>query len=439
MKKIFSLLLATVLSASAFALAACDSGPSKDEGGTEIEYPKLEQSEYAGTEIEFMHFWQDADAAINEMADYFEEGTGIKVKVTLSPVSSHLTSLNTKMQTNTMPDLYTMWPGATMPGYVDSGWVKDLSDYDGEWMDRMSAEAEKSCMTYDKLYIAPVNMAFMGIAYNKAIFERNNVQPPKNMAEFESLMDTLLDDSNLTYPMIWGSDCPANMIYLMALSSVYQEEPDFDAKVTAGEISFNNEAMTDLYEKLFIDWAEKGYYNAETCATLDRMSKAAAQFVLGKAAMMRLGGWDLAIIDQLVEESGGTLEYGMFPIPGADNDGTVLAAAGEAVAVNAKLSAEREGAALEFLDFFLSPAVNGEICGIINSLSPYTGVTVQAKDCITELNGYMDDSARGWNAWPLDVQNKMGECLNIVNEDGGRDAKMRVLTEHLEYLASLWK
>lgn len=439
MKKLLSLILAVFLVGSCGALYACGSGRDSggDEGNTQS-YPELEQSEYAGTTIEFMHFWQDADDAINRMAEYFEEGTGIEVTVTLSPVASHLTSLNTKMQTNTMPALYTMWPGATMPGYVDSGWVMDLTDLDAEWMDRMSEEAYNSCVTYDKLYIAPVNMAFMGIAYNKAIFERNNIEPPKDMADFERIMDVLVADQNLSYPMIWGSDCAANMIYLMALSTLYQENPDFDSQVTAGTTAFKNDTMIDIYERLFIDWPSKGYYNAETASSMDRMSASAIQFVLGNAAMMRLGGWDLANIDLLIEESGGTMEYGMFPMPGIDNDGSVLAATGEAVAVNAHLSDAERGAALEFLDFFLAPAVNAEICGLINSLSPYSGVDVQALPCISELGTYIDDTARGWTQWPLNVQNTMGECYDIVTESGGTEAKMRVLNEHLDHLADLW-
>lgn len=437
MKKFLSFFMALAMCISFLCIVACKK--PDDTSGDTSEYPTLEQSEFAGTKIEFMHFWQDADAAIRKMAEYFEEGTGITVEVTLSPVASHLTSLNTKMQTNTMPALYTMWPGPTMPGYVDSGWVMDLTDYEGEWMDRMSSDAYNSCTTYDKLYIAPVNMSFMGIAYNKEVFERNNIEPPKNMEDFERIMDVLKEDTNLSFPMIWGNDCAVNMIYLMALSTLYQEYPDFDEKVTAGEMQFKDDILVDVYERLFIDWVEAGYYNSETCATYDRMSKAAAQFVLGKTAMMRLGGWDLTIIDQLAEESGGEIEYGMFPIPGIDNDGSVLAAAGEAVAVNAKLSDAEKGAALEFLDFFLSAPVNAEMCGIVNSLSPYSGVEVEAKDCIKELNTYLDDTSRGWTNWPMDVQSKMGECLDIVTEKGGRDAKMRVLNDHLDYLASLWK
>lgn len=437
MKKIANVFLCAVLALCSLLMAAC--GGVKKDGGTTEGYPELKQSAYAGTKIEFMHFWQDADAAIKKMAKYFQDGTGIEVEVTLSPVASHLTSLNTKMQTNTMPALYTMWPGATMPGYVDSGWVMDLSDYKGEWTTRMNTDAYNSCLTNNKLYIAPVNMAFMGIAYNKKIFERNNVKPPKNMAEFENILTVLQEDSNLTYPMMWGNDCSANMIYLAALSSVYQQYPDFDAKVTSGEVAFNNDAMKSVYERLFIDWVDKGFYNSDTCASLDRMSKVAAQFVLGKTAMMRLGGWDLAIIDELIGESGMKMEYGMFPIPGADNDGSVLAAAGEAVAVNAKLSDNEKGAALEFLDFFLCPQVNAEICGIINSLSPYSGVEVEAKDCISELGTYLDNTSRGWNAWPIALQNKMGECLDIVTEKGGKEAKMKVLNSHLSTLADLWE
>lgn len=436
MRKLLSLILAVLVTGSTLALFGC--GEQDPTGGPSITYPQLEQSQYAGTSIEFMHFWQDADDAIRDAAEYFEEETGITVTVTLSPVASHLTSLNTKMQTNTMPALYTMWPGATMPGYVDSGWVMDLTDVEADWMDRINQEAYNACVVYDKLYIAPVNMAFMGIAYNKAIFERNNVEPPKDMADFERIMDVLLEDPNLTYPMIWGNDCAANYIYLMAISTLYQENPDFDSQVTAGTAAFKNDTMIDIYERLFIDWAEKGYYNAETASSMDRMSASAAQFILGNAAMMRLGGWDLANIDLLVEESGGELDYGMFPIPGIDNDGSVVAATGEAVAVNANLPEDQKGAALEFLEFFLSPEVNAQICGIINSLSPYSGVDVAALPAINELGTYIDDTSRGWTAWPMNVQNVMGECMDIVLEKGGREAKMRVLEEHLDKLASLW-
>ena len=436
MKKTLSFILAILLIGSFGVLCAC--GDKDPDPGETIVYPELEQSEYAGTTIEFLHFWQDADDAIQAAAKYFTEKTGINVTVNLSPVSTHLNSLNTRMQTNTMPALYTMWPGATMPGYVDSGWVMDLTELEAEWMDRMSQEAYNACVTYDKLYIAPVNMAFMGIAYNKTIFERNNIEPPKDMADFERIMDVLLEDQNLTYPMIWGNDCAANYIYLMAISTLYQENPDFDSQVTAGPAAFKNETMIEIYERLFIDWPEKGYYNADTASSMDRMSAAAAQFILGDAAMMRLGGWDLANLDLLVEESGGELDYGMFPIPGTDNDGSVVAATGEAVAVNAKLPEDQKGAALEFLDFFLSEEVNGQICGIINSLSPYSGVEVAALPAITELGTYIDDTARGWTAWPMNVQNVMGECMDIVLESGGRDAKMRVLNEHLDHLADLW-
>ena len=392
-----------------------------------------EKSQYAGTEIELMHFWVDADDLLKDIAKEFEQETGIHVLVTLSPVSTHLSDLNARVQMGSVPEIFTMWPGSSVPPYVDSNVLADLTDLDAEWIGRMSQTAYAASSYYGSLYLAPVNYSFMGIAYNKSMFEAEGWELPNNMDEFEELLEAAKNVDGVTVPWVMGNDCLVNVVYLMALSSIYQQYPDFDDMVTAGEISLDCPEMVELYTKLYIDWVEEGYYNYDTCSSTDRMSKAVIEFLDGKAAFFRVGSWDLNIINELNQDN---IEIGLMPIPGADNDGSALAATGEAFALSAFAEGDKRGAAIEFLNYLMNAENNGRLCGAVNSLSPYDGVEISGNPIVDSFQQYVDETARGWIMWSPAVQAKMGEAYDIILAE--EDEKAAVLQSHLELLESVW-
>ncbi|MBR2969196.1 MAG: carbohydrate ABC transporter substrate-binding protein [Clostridia bacterium] len=406
------------------SLVACNGGGGGGGG----------KSEYAGTTIELLHFWVDADDVLQDIAEEFYDETGIEVDVVFSPVASHLTDLNNRIQTDDVPEIFTMWPGPTVPPYIESGALANLSDC--KWIENVDAATLSQCVYSQggELYIAPVNTAFMGLAYNEQIFARNNLTAPKNMADFERILDVLKADPEVDYPIIMGSDCLANYVYLSCLSNLYQDMPDFDEQVNAGTTTFGNEAMTAVYEKLYIDWAEKGYYNWETCVSTDRMSKAAIEFLDGNAAIMRIGGWDMSILNEL-NETGTT--YKMFPFPAEDNAGSVLAAAGEAFAVSAYATGAKKGAAMEFLDYLMKAENNAKICAAIGSLSPIKGAEIKSNPVLESLSAYLDQPTRGWTVWPVPVQNILGEAYDIYDAKT-IEAKKSALKTFLDNMQNAW-
>lgn len=425
--KALSVLLVLVIGITMFA--GCD---TKEFGQGDDE--TLKESQYKGTEIKFKHFWVDAEDFFKDLCARYSRQTGVKVTPELQPVATYLTSINTNLQTDSLPEVFCMWPGASLSPYIEAGVLSNFNDIEGEYKERMSNSARAACTTNGGLYVVPVNNAFMGIAYNKSVFTKNSIVPPKNLADFDNILAKLKNDSSLTVPLMLGQDCPPNMVYLSALSTVYQKYPDFDDKVKAGTLSYNNADMQAVYRRIFIDWANNGYYNASNVNSVDRMSKVAVDFLDGKAAMMRIGSWDLNILTELNESD---TQMGMFPMPGIDNDGTVLSAAGEAFALSSFATDNKRGAAIEFLNYLMSAKINGQLCGLINSLSPYEGVTTVATPMIEELSSYLDDTARGWNMAPLNVQNKMGEALDIISAASSN--KEKTLSDHLNLLDRLWK
>lgn len=424
MKTMFKKLLAAFLCVSFLALGASCDGKTPSSGN----------KEYAGTNIELLHFWVDAQDTLEEIADNFYDETGIEVEVVFSPVASHLTDLTTRIQTDDIPEVFTMWPGATVPPYIESGALAELTDC--EWVKRVDQSTLDQCIYSQsgELYIAPVNTAFMGLAYNEQVFARNNLTVPKNMAEFEQILATLKADTQLAYPIIMGSDCLANYVYLSAISNLYQKMPDFNEQVNAGTTTFANEAMTAVYEKIYIDWAEKGYYNYDTAVSTDRMSKAAIEFLDGNAGIMRIGGWDISILEELNENH---TTYKMFPFPAEDNAGSVLAAAGEAFAVSGTATGKKKEAAMLFLDYLMKAENNAKICKAIDSLSPLNDVSVDADPIFASLQNYLDQPTKGWNTWPVAVQNKLGDAADIFAAKT-LEAKKSALASFLNNMQTIW-
>lgn len=390
-----------------------------------------ENTEKKDITISLMHFWTGAHETLQEIAEEFREKTGITVEVYNSSVATHLTDLNQRVQSNDLPEVFTMWPGASVPPYIESNVVADLSD--ASWAGTLQPFAQEAS-TYDgKLYLAPVNTTYLTLAYNQEVFSRLGLKAPENQAEFEQILEALKADPEIEVPFINGSDFLLNVSSVIFTTDIYQQYPDFDEKVTAGEQQFNGPEVYELYKKLLIDWPEKGYINADTALATDRMGRAVMSFLDGKAGIMSIGSYDLEVLKEMNVED---VPVVMFPYPAADNHGSLLAAAGEAFALSGYAEGEKREAAEEFLAFLMTPENNARICRSLNSLSALQDVAVEAEDTLKALEAYNDQPTHGWMVWPMEVQNNLknlGDVLTAPSEE-----KEAVLQKTLDALQDAW-
>lgn len=381
--------------------------------------------------ISIMHFWVNADETIKEIAQDFHDKTGITVEVFNSAVATHLTELNERVQSDDLPEVFTMWPGASVPPYIESNVVADLTG--SSWADTLQPFAQEAS-TYDgKLCLAPVNTTYLTLAYNVEVFERLGMKAPESQAEFEAVLETLKNDPEVDVPFINGSDFLLNVSSVLFTTEIYQKYPDFDEKVTNGEMQFNGKEVFDLYKKLLIEWPEKGWINGETALATDRMGRAVLDFVDGKAGIMSLGSFDLEVLKEINTEN---TPIAMFPYPAADNHGSLLAAAGEAFALSAYAQGEEKEAAAEFLDFLMLPENNAKICKSINSLSALNDVPVDTADTLKALEAYQDQPTHGWMVWPMEVQNNLKNLGDVLTAAPGE--KEAVLQKTLDGLQEAW-
>lgn len=374
-------------------------GEDPSGSDSESESQTSQNNEKKDVTISLMHFWTGAHETLQEIAEEFHEKTGITVEVYNSSVATHLTDLNQRVQSNDLPEIFTMWPGASVPPYIESNVVADLSD--ASWADTLQPFAQEAS-TYDgRLYLAPVNTTYLTLAYNKEVFDRLSLKAPENQAEFEQILETLKKDPEIEVPFINGSDFLLNVSSVLFTTEIYQSYPDFDEKVTSGEMQFNGPEVYALYKKLLIDWPEKGYINADTALATDRMGRAVMSFLDGKAGIMSIGSYDLEVLKEMNTED---VPVYMFPYPAEDNHGSLLAAAGEAFALSGYAEGEKREAAEEFLAFLMTPENNARICRSLNSLSALQDVTVEAEDTLKALETYNDQPTHGWMVWPMEVR-----------------------------------
>jgi raffinose/stachyose/melibiose transport system substrate-binding protein len=426
MKKL--LIVCTVICLA--ALIGCskeENGGNNPQGSNGGETPAK-----SNVTIEMMHFWSTADATIKEIAKAFKEETGITVNVVNSQVANHLTTLNQRAQSDDVPEIFTMWPGPSVEPYIDSQVVADLSDV--EWADSLKDFVVEAGTHNGKLYVAPVNTAFLTLAYNAEVFERLGLSEPANYAEFEQILEALKADSEVQVPFINGADFLLNISSAMFASDIYQTYPDFDQQVTDGKMAFNGPEVEALYKKLLIDWPAKGYINAETALSTDRMGRAVLDFLDGKAGIMQLGSWDLAVLDE-VNTKGTTVK--MLPYPAVDNTGSLIAAAGEAFALSGFAEGEERDAALQFLAYLMKPDNNAKICQAIASLSALKDVEVDVNPTVKNLERFTDQPAHGWLVWPLDVQNNLKDLGDVLTAKP--ENKEKVLKDKLAVLQAAWK
>lgn len=172
-----------VVSMTAAMLAGC--GTSGGEGKNE------ESQETKEINLMASQNWiKDVD---NELFDKFEEETGIKVKVSLTPDNEYSTLLGTTLSGGSdAVDMFMYEAGTPMISAGIPDVAVDLSEE--EWADNLESWASKVNTADGKLVgFSTWGIDYEGILYNKTYFEENNLQVPSTWDEFLALCDQIKD------------------------------------------------------------------------------------------------------------------------------------------------------------------------------------------------------------------------------------------------------
>jgi len=295
-------------------------------------------------EIEFFQHKDEAEVDIfDEMIQVFEaEHPGIKIKQVHFPEEEADTILSTRIQNNDAPDIWNTWFSQEVFTQADEGIILDLTG--SEILEPVSEKALNDTAYNGRNYMIPVTSNFMGVFYNKTLFDEKGYKIPETPEEFWALCEQIKADGLI--PIAAGDMDGWNLAHWIQ-SIIGEYMPNYSAeflKIYDGEMTVAEmegiEDVADIIVKRS-QYVQDGPLGADSSAML-------ALFVNGEAAMMANGSYWIPSIDAAEPD----FEYAVFPFPGRTKEETLVQSNADlAFVISAKASAEKQEAAKTFLSW----------------------------------------------------------------------------------------
>ncbi len=231
-----------------------------------------------------------------------------------------------------LPDLFYVGPPVTL--MAKDGYLADLTELD---VVKGLPSGYKQYYTYDnKVYGYAPDAWVGGVFYNKGLFKANNVEEPNTWADFVAAAKVFSEKG--IKPISMSADELPDLIYWLHNTEVLSQDPNFDAKINTGEVTFA-EGYLDALNTWKKEMVDTGYISQDMVGLTD--DQRFNEFATGEAAMTISGPWAVAGIKQKNPD----LDLGLFPFVGTTADRAYTVGAvnvGFAVSSQAKNKAAAE-------------------------------------------------------------------------------------------------
>jgi len=337
-KKAVAVLAAT---SAAFGLAACGPSTSSDEdSGT------AEQNDYSSIEpATEISFWGNHPGNSiefeTEMAENFEEETGIKVNIVSA--GSDYDEVAQKFQTAQVGgdagDLVVVSDGTWFSAYLN-GSIAPVDDiFEGAGLDTSTyyPSLYDDYLYEDSHYAVPYGRSVLVYMYNKDNFEAAGLgdEAPATWDEVKEYSEKLADADTGAIPFTWPSDASyvswGVTSFLWANGADWSDEWDFSpmtSDATVDALQFAQDSISD-------GWAEVLSGDPSTLFGAGSVSQ-----------MINSSGGIGAILDTAAFDVG----VGVLP-QGSSGEADVVPSGGAGVAINANSEPEKQLAAAMFADY----------------------------------------------------------------------------------------
>ena len=339
-KKLLSLMVVAAMSASLVACGSSEGGSSNGASGSGVSITVLNSKTEIQTQFE-------------EMAEQYEEATGVHVEVYNADTDTTVASQVATKYASNDPYTLTMVDAKDIYSLADD-YAYDLSNED--W----ASHTTLGITVNDKLAGFPVCVEARGVIYNADAIEAitGETFDPSSVAtldDFQALLDELKAGGMETPVGVLSEYWSLGAHYF---AEVYEQQEDPDAFVNsllAGEADLaSNEKFNELMDTF--DTLIAYNYAKGSAANADR-EETSMMLAQGDIAFMFGGNWDWSVINQYDY----TENMGIMPVPEntSDDTNTKLVGGGSKyffVDSSDATSEEQRQAALDFLNWLVNDA-----------------------------------------------------------------------------------
>ncbi len=200
--------------------------------------------------------WKDRVLAI--LKEFETANPTIKVTFDPKPGDTYQTALNTALAAGEAPDLIGLFPGPALTDAAKAEQIVELTDkVDAK---RLTPTAQEASKVSDKVYAIPIVGAYtVGLFYQKSIFAKHSLTPPKTWDELLSVAKTLKENGETPMIMPSKDGIIPFFFYIHAACSVFG--PEGYAKLRKGQIKLtddNVEAAMELTRQM-ADYFQEGH------------------------------------------------------------------------------------------------------------------------------------------------------------------------------------
>ena len=380
-----------------FVYSAVFGGGTQDGGS-----PKEEQ-----VVIKYYQYKPEIVDQLDKLIEIFE-AKNPNITVEIDTVGKdYATVLKTKIAAGDVPDIYAVQGLSNMRDFVDSGILEDIT---GESFMNRVAEAAKPAVTYNgKIYALPLDLAGLGVIYNKDLFAKAGISaPPATVAELKIAIEKLEAIDVIPFGVAFKEEW--TLRHMFAMGQAATVEPIlFAEKMNAGKTNFWNNQMNKAFETFDLIAAnsnEKPFDSDYTNET--------TLFAQGKVAMMTQGLWAMGNVFKVNPD----IDAGMFGLPAFDDPSKARLMVDVDYRIGINAQSPNIEAAKKFLDFMTSKEATDIWIGEAKLISSIVGTNVDAigSSVATDIKAYIDNDKTypwGYSYWAPGLSNEIGKLMQM--------------------------
>ena len=221
------------------------------------------------------------------LAGRFEEQTGIHLDFQIIPSAQYFNVLTTKLQSGQGVDLFLGQAGVSDMKLTYNAPVNAVDLSNESWVKSLDPVVASQSTVDKKLYGAEVwdvvGANYWVMSYNKAIFAKYNLTPPKTFADFETVCATLLQNGiTPIYEPI--SDGWHHVLWYPTIGGQMEAlEPGLYDKLNANQTTFAADANASTAVTELNDLYQKGYFGKSALSAKE--ADTSKQMASGQYAM----------------------------------------------------------------------------------------------------------------------------------------------------------
>jgi raffinose/stachyose/melibiose transport system substrate-binding protein len=219
------------------------------------------------------------------------EGDDLSVKVSPIENDAFKNKLRVNMGAGSPPDLFHTWGGGALAADARAGRVLDLTGRVPEkHLARLNSAALDFCRADGKLYALPADVAAVVFWYNREIFAKHKLSPPKTWKDFLAACQKL-KVAGVTPVALGNADSwPGAFYFIYFALRLGGKEPFAAAAARKAGKGFEHESFLKAGE-MVLDLAKSGYLSGDFNGK--NYSRMRDEFFRGKSAMILMGPWIL--------------------------------------------------------------------------------------------------------------------------------------------------